>query len=332
MLRKSAPERRWKAHGSRNWQMVHSLGRFARSWFIFRSSPASRHSPTRWCFGKKWMRITSLSTRSMARCFGARTSLITRRKRRPTAFTRTIVQDRCRPATRFPALTLKRRGSIAPPLPSLATKPPNTFNNLGWMTDGVNTYDWQQCRLRPRSLFAERNRYRRARTSDRQIVSSISLTIRRRRLRCADHGANYRNGDRHESVLLDECLSRSALSAWLYGSGAQFPDEQLRRGGTWQRCGQGRSAGFFRYEQRELLHADGWLARPHADVSVHRHLRRSAMAVSRHDVFIHELTHGTSNRLHNNGSGLTTTAIRRHGRRLVRFLRARDCFDGGRGS
>ena len=42
------------------------------------------------------------------------------------------------------------------------------------------------------------------------------------------------------------------------------------------------------------------------------------------DVFIDELTHGTSNRLHNNGSGLNESTSGRHGRRLVGLLRASD--------
>ena len=41
------------------------------------------------------------------------------------------------------------------------------------------------------------------------------------------------------------------------------------------------------------------------------------------DVLLHELTHGTSNRLHDNAAGLIDHHGRRHGRRLVGLLRAR---------
>ena len=48
------------------------------------------------------------------------------------------------------------------------------------------------------------------------------------------------------------------------------------------------------------------------------------------DVVIHEHTHGLSNRLIGNGSGLGTTQIRWNGRRLVRFLRAFVALESGR--
>jgi extracellular elastinolytic metalloproteinase len=87
-----------------------------------------------------------------------------------------------------------------------------------------------------------------------------------------------------------------------------------------RRSRPGGSAGQFRHGQRQLLDAARWSIRAHADVSfIDPTIDRDGGLDA--EIVIHELTHGLSNRLIGNGSGLNWGRGRGHGRRLERLLR-----------
>ena len=116
----------------------------------------------------------------------------------------------------------------------------------------------------------------------------------------------YRNGD---VTNMFYWVNRYHDATYLLGfteAARNFQDNNFGRGGAWGRSGERRRPGLVGHQQRELRDARGRLVGPHADVSSGTGRTPDRSGDLDQDVIFHELTHGTSNRLHANGSGLST--------------------------
>ena len=133
----------------------------------------------------------------------------------------------------------------------------------------------------------------------------------------------------HRHVLLVEPLPRPALRARVHRGGAELPEQQLRPGRARSTTASAPRRRTPRgTQQRELLDAARTARRGRMQMYIFTGPTPDRSSALDHDILLHELTHGTSNRLHDNASGLTTTMSRRHGRRLVRLLRPRPAVHG----
>ena len=125
---------------SRNWVR----GPFARpirtELVYFSPAPGTApRSPIRWFCGNRSMLITSWSMPRMALCSGEKISRTIKRKPRPTVFTRTTARGRPRLLISHCRDKISRlRGISRTTVTLIGNESPNTFNNLGWITDGVN--------------------------------------------------------------------------------------------------------------------------------------------------------------------------------------------------
>ena len=166
---------------------------------------------------------------------------------------------------------------------------------------GERAYRRQQRRSRTRPRGAGRRR-----CDGSRHESGVQLRLQPRSGCADDGGLPQRRSDGH--VLLDERLSRPALPSRVQRGRAQLPERQLRPRRPRRSTGcRAEGQDSFRYQQRQLPDAGGrsrgrmqmflFPDGPTPD-------RTSALD---HDVLLHELTHGTSNRLHSNAAGLTTT-------------------------
>ena len=110
------------------------------------------------------------------------------------------------PTNALPGTNTQAAGINRTTVTLIGNEPPNTFNNLGWMTDGVNmtTGNNVDCGLdlsSPNGIDHSRPRGRIAESRLQFLLQSAAA-----RLRCAI-GSELSQRHRHQSILLDERLS-----------------------------------------------------------------------------------------------------------------------------
>ena len=232
---------------------------------------------------------------------------------------------RCRRARRCPAPARRRRSSAARASRSSATKRRTRSTTSGWMTDGVNEHRRQQ-RPRPASISSLPTASRRR--SRVRTASSTSLRparpTSRRPARIATAKSRTCSTGRTAITTVCTCWGSPRLRA-------TFRHDNFGRGGAGQRPDQRRRQDFVGHQQRQLLRRPPTARRGRMQMYIFPGPTPDRTSALDHDVLLHELTHGTSNRLHNNATGLAIDMSRGMGEGWSRLLRARAALDRRRG-
>ena len=206
------------------------------------------------------------------------------------------------------ALILQAAGINRTTVTLIGNEPPNTFNNLGWMTDGVNMTTQETMSIAvsilssPNGIDTNGQRSRIA-----QVVFSIFLTTRRRaRLRCAEPEAIIAAAPLRIYFIGRIFIMTAFTCSVSLKPRANFQTNNFGRGGNGNDAVSAEAQDSSGMNNANFsTPGDGSPGRMQMYLFTGPSPQRDGQFLMT-DVFIHELTHGTSDRLHNNGSGLTT--------------------------
>ena len=214
-----------------------------------------------------------------------------------------VVYNDDSPAPLSPTTVLPGTGTQAPfiartPFTLIGNEAPNTFNNLGWMTDGTNLTDGNNVeagldRVAPDGVDAPVPGSARVFDFAYNPQTDEALTV------------PYQNGEVTDSFYWTNVYHDRLYLLGFTEAARNFQNDNFGRGGV--------AADRIRAEAQDssginnpnfATAPDGVRGRMQMYIFPGPTPDRSSGL--EHDVLLHELTHGTSNRLHNNASGLNT--------------------------
>jgi hypothetical protein len=184
----------------------------------------------------------------------------------------------------------------------IGNEPPNTFNNLGWMTDGSNVTDGNNVQA----------------GIDRDGMNGVDAPVTGSS-RVFNFGYNpqtdgplttpYQNGEVTDTFYWTNTYHDQMYLLGFTEAAGNFQNDNFGRGGLGgDRISAEAQDSSGTNNANFSTPADGGRGRMQMFVFPGPTPDRSSGLD--HEVLIHELTHGTSNRLHNNASGLTTVMAR----------------------
>ncbi|HQZ39052.1 MAG TPA: M36 family metallopeptidase [Vicinamibacterales bacterium] len=180
----------------------------------------------------------------------------------------------------------------------IGNEAPNTFNNLGWMTDGANETAGNNVRA-GLDLVAPDG-----------IEATVTGTSRVFNFAydpetAAPSTANYRSGEVTDMFYWTNRYHDSLYLLGFTEAARNFQVDNFGRGGVGNDAVKAEGQDYSGTNNANFLTpADGTSGRMQMYIFPGPNPDRTSGID--HDVLLHELTHGTSNRLHNNGSGLGT--------------------------
>ncbi|HTK76910.1 MAG TPA: M36 family metallopeptidase, partial [Gemmataceae bacterium] len=215
------------------------------------------------------------------------------------------------PAPMSPSTILPGSGTQAPVIARstftlIGNEAPNTFNNLGWMTDGTNSTDGNNVQA----------------GIDRDGIDGVDAPVSGSPSRVFNSAynpgpgnpppgddpltANFQNGEVTDGFYWTNLFHDRLYLLGFTEAARNFQNDNFGRGGLaadrvsaeFQDSSGTDNANFF-------TPADG--GRPRMQMFIFPGPAPDRSSGLDHDVLLHELTHGTSNRLHNNAAGLNST-------------------------
>jgi extracellular elastinolytic metalloproteinase len=208
------------------------------------------------------------------------------------------------PSNALPGTNTQASGINRTAVTLIGNEPPNTFNNLGWMTDGVNTTTGNNvdCGL---DLSAPNG----IDTGGRAVGSPnrvFSFSYNPPPLGAdAPSGMNYRNGIVTNLFYWTNLYHDRLYLLGFTETARNFQTNNFSRGGNGNDAVSAEAQDSSGTNNANFsTPGDGSPGRMQMYIFTGPSPQRDGSLET--DVFIHELTHGVSNRLHNNGSGLNS--------------------------
>jgi hypothetical protein len=208
------------------------------------------------------------------------------------------------PSNALPGSGIQGAGIGRSTVTLIGNEPPNTFNNLGWMTDGANTTTGNNvdCGLDLSSPNGIDTNGRAVGSPNRVFSFSYNPPPLGTD---APTDANYRNGIVTNLFYWTNIYHDRLYLLGFTEAARNFQTNNFGRGGTGNDAVSAEAQDSSGTNNANFsTPADGMAGRMQMYLFTGPTPRRDGSLET--DVFLHELTHGTSNRLHNNGSGLTT--------------------------
>jgi hypothetical protein len=208
------------------------------------------------------------------------------------------------PSNALPGTNTQASGINPTTVTLIGNEPPNTFNNLGWMTDGMNTTTGNNvdCGLDISSPNGIDTAGRAIGSPNRVFTFSYNPPPLGSD---APSGTNYRNGIVTNLFYWSNVYHDRLYLLGFTEAARNFQANNFSRGGLGNDPVSAEAQDFSGTNNANFsTPADGSSGRMQMYLFTGPSPQRDGSLET--DVFIHELTHGTSNRLHNNGSGLTS--------------------------
>ncbi len=202
------------------------------------------------------------------------------------------------PTTALPGANFQAPFIARQSITRIGNEAPDTFNNLGWMTDGLNETAGNNVRagldlVSPDGIEA--------------TVAGTGRVFNFAYNPETDSPAspNYRNGEVTDMFYWSNVYHDRLYRLGFTEAARNFQQDNFGRGGVGNDRVNAEGQDFSGTNNANFLTpADGTSGRMQMFIFTGPNPDRTS-AID-HDVLLHELTHGTSNRLHNNGSGLGT--------------------------
>lgn len=208
------------------------------------------------------------------------------------------------PSNALPGSGIQGAGIGRSTVTLIGNEPPNTFNNLGWITDGNNTTSGNNvdCGLDISSPNGIDTNGRAVGSPNRVFDFPYSPPPMGTD---APTGANYRSG-----IVTNLFYWSNVYHDRLYLLGFTEPARNFQTN-NFGRGGSGSDAVSAQAQDSSGTNNANFSTPPDGSPGVMQMYLFTGPSPQRDgsidgNVFLHELTHGLSNRLHNNGSGLTT--------------------------
>jgi hypothetical protein len=214
------------------------------------------------------------------------------------------------PAPLSPTTVLPGMGTQAPSIARtlfslIGNEEPNTFNSLGWMTDGLNATEGNNVRA-GLDLFAPDGIEATVTGVDRVFDFAYNPAPGSPAPGESPTATGYRNGEVTDMFYWTNVYHDRLYLLGFTEAARNFQNDNFGRGGLGGDRVRAEGQDYSGTNNANFsTPPDGTSGRMQMYIFPDTNPARTSGLD--HDVVIHELTHGTSNRLHSNGSGLSTT-------------------------